>query len=82
MLLKKDKSVLDTWDSYTIATSDQDLDQVRHFGQYLLTGLSPATVYQVKIGAKNAFGWNYSDEIFVFGTKGSGQQKFTHISFN
>merc|ERR1712227_127369 len=76
---KKDKSVLDTWDTFNldnIISDDKDDDDDTwvpglYRGQYLFTGLSEAAVYQVKIGARNDFGWNYSDEVFVFGTKGA-----------
>ena len=39
----------------------------------ILTTLLQARLYRVKIGARNEFGWNYSDEEFVFGTKGAGK---------
>ena len=44
-------------------------------GLYTITGLGEATVYRVKIGARNEFGWSYSDEEFVFGTKGAGEKQ-------
>ena len=81
-MIKKDKSVLDTWDTFNLdhmVTNDGDGDATwvagagLYRGQYLFTGLSEAAVYQVKIGARNDFGWNYSDEVFVFGTKGAGK---------
>ena len=80
-MTKKDKAVLDTWETYTIDTdTDQQEDAAGGYsdiktGELLISGLSEATVYQVKIGARNSFGWNYSEDIFVFGTKGAGEKK-------
>jgi len=79
VMIKKDKSVLDTWDTFnldnmlTMEEEKEDATWVSglYKGKYLFTGLSEASVYQVKIGARNDFGWNYSDEVFVFGTKGA-----------
>ena len=81
VMIKKDKSVLDTWDTFNldniISDDKDDGDDTwvpgLYRGQYQFTGLSEAAVYQVKIGARNDFGWNYSDEVFVFGTKGAGK---------
>ena len=39
----------------------------------ILTIVLQARLYRVKIGARNEFGWNYSEEEFVFGTKGAGK---------
>ena len=76
-MTKKDKAVLDTWETYTI---DMDLELQQdavgggsRVGEFLLTGLKEATVYQVKIGARNDFGWTYSEEVFMFGTKGADE---------
>ena len=38
-----------------------------------------ARLYRVKIGARNEFGWNYSEEEFVFGTKGAGKIHYIPI---
>ena len=85
VMIKKDKSVLDTWDTFNLDNmltmeEEEEEDATRvsglYRGQYLFTGLSEASVYQVKIGARNDFGWNYSDEVFVFGTKGAGKGYF------
>ena len=61
VMIKKDKSVLDTWDTFnldnmlTMEEEEEDATWVSGFyrGQYLFTGLSEAAVYQVKIGARN-----------------------------
>ena len=86
VMIKKEKSVLDTWDTFnldnmlTMEEEEEEEDATRvsglYRGQYLFTGLSEASVYQVKIGARNDFGWNYFDEVFVFGTKGAGKGYF------
>ena len=48
---------------------------MRHDGTELMIMITmlQARLYRVKIGARNEFGWNYSDEEFVFGTKGAGK---------
>ena len=86
VMIKKEKSVLDTWDTFnldnmlTMEEEEEEEDATRvsglYRGQYLFTGLSEASVYQVKIGARNDFGWKYSDEVFVFRTKGAGKGYF------
>ena len=75
-----DKALLDTWDSYTLdpaVTGDQEAGARSGVagGLYTITGLGEATVYRVKIGARNEFGWSYADEEFVFGTKGAGEKQ-------
>ena len=72
--------MLDTWDSYTLdpaVTGDQEAGARSGVagGLYTITGLGEATVYRVKIGARNEFGWSYSEEEFVFGTKGAGERQ-------
>ena len=41
-------------------------------GEYTITGLQEASVYQVKIAAENAFGVSKPQNIFTFATKGAG----------
>ena len=40
---------------------------------HIIQFVCQARLYRVKIGARNEFGWNYSEEEFVFGTKGAGE---------
>ena len=86
-MLKRDKALLDTWDSYTLdpaVTGDQEAGARSGVagGLYTITGLGEATVYRVKIGARNEFGWSYSDEEFVFGTKGAGEKQHHYYSYH
>ena len=79
--------MLDTWDSYTLdpaVTGDQEAGARSGVagGLYTITGLGEATVYRVKIGARNEFGWSYSDEEFVFGTKGAGEKQHHYYSYH
>ena len=46
-----------------------------------MINMMKARLYRVKIGARNEFGWNYSDEEFVFGTKGAGKTYIIHSCF-
>lgn len=70
ILVRRDKALLDTWDSLSL-DNRQPLEAGAVRSSHRLTGLSPARLYRVKIGARNEFGWNYSEEEFVFGTKGA-----------
>ena len=72
--VRRDRAVLDTWDSLSL-DNRQPLEAGAVRASHRLTGLSPARLYRVKIGARNEFGWNYSEEEFVFGTKGAGKMK-------
>ena len=79
--------MLGTWDSYTLdpaVTGDQEAGARSGVagGLYTITGLGEATVYRVKIGARNEFGWSYSDEEFVFGTKGAGEKQHHYYSYH
>ena len=69
--VRRDKALLDTWDSLSV-DNRQPLEAGAVRASHSLTGLSHARLYRVKIGARNEFGWNYSEEEFVFGTKGAG----------
>ena len=70
--VRRDRAVLDTWDSLSL-DNRRPLEAGAVRASHALTGLSPARLYRVKIGARNEFGWNYSQEEFVFGTKGAGK---------
>lgn len=70
ILVRRDKALLDTWDSLSL-DNRQPLEAGAVRASHSLTGLSQARLYRVKIGARNEFGWNYSEEEFVFGTKGA-----------
>ena len=70
--MRRDKALLDTWDSLSL-DNRQPLEAGAVRASHSLTGLSHARLYRVKIGARNDFGWNYSEEEFVFGTKGAGK---------
>ena len=70
--MRRDKAVLDTWDSLSL-DNRQPLEAGAVRASHRLTGLSQARLYRVKIGVRNEFGWNYSEEEFVFGTKGAGK---------
>ena len=57
------------WDTHLLDTDTIDTNT----GHLLLTGLEEATLYHVRVSARNDFGWRHPDRDFVFGTRGSGK---------
>ena len=71
------------WHNLEVFSTPAALDYVSMFeqnnyekdvvdGDYTITGLREATVYQVQIAAENAFGRSVPQNIFTFATKGAG----------
>ena len=71
------------WHNLEVFSTPAALDYVSMFeqnnyekdvvdGDYTITGLREATVYQIQIAAENAFGRSVPQNIFTFATKGAG----------